>query len=491
MTHPGGEIVSPYLRIKKIPEGTTIYSAMVLHRRIWGLRTRREAMLEVLGRYDGGTHSYDACASQLSTSIFRDLTPLQILMRHSSFGFYSRALDSTAAECWARDLIEGEKGTCWKRHLRLPPNTRILKTSLSYCLACASEDLHRYGYALWRVVHQIEGVCTCPVHGFLLITHCATCGAELDRGNRWRLPTDPCPSCEALPLLGRGTPFAGALGEAEFSADCGALFMGHLEKLRPLQWAVLIRTMVCTCGLRMAIRMVEDELRRSWGGRRASRDMAAVCGLRSGGVANEFGLLALPGEIRARVAVWGALRRLGFSKLADIDSPPDARRTTQDLIEQGLATHALPLGLSQQLLDRVPVTRIAEHAHISAHPISEAVLSMSSNVRAEITRVDLPWRALPRLPSGRRASDAERTRAYRQKVLWALKHWDRPRRIDLAHYMPQVWSFLHKNDRAWLDKHKPARIYRGDARWGEGTSAWGADPHKGADRRRGKQTAHS
>ncbi|MGZ0043078.1 TnsD family Tn7-like transposition protein [Paenibacillus ottowii] len=43
------------------------------------------------------------------------------------------------------------------------------KKFLMYCPDCVNDDREKYGEAYWHRVHQIEGVCLCPNHGFLLV----------------------------------------------------------------------------------------------------------------------------------------------------------------------------------------------------------------------------------------------------------------------------------------------------------------------------------
>lgn len=71
-----------------------------------------------------------------------------------------------------------------------------LQSELSWCPDCYREDIGRFGWAPWRVVHQVPFSHHCPEHGTKLLTFCSVCNLSLGRGFRWRLPGDVCPKCK-------------------------------------------------------------------------------------------------------------------------------------------------------------------------------------------------------------------------------------------------------------------------------------------------------
>ncbi|WP_081492789.1 TnsD family Tn7-like transposition protein [Pseudomonas donghuensis] len=59
---------------------------------------------------------------------------------------------------------------------------------LKACLKCMTADTSAYGSTYWHLSHQIPGVTTCPIHGFLLLE--STENRQWSRGYQWLLPDE-------------------------------------------------------------------------------------------------------------------------------------------------------------------------------------------------------------------------------------------------------------------------------------------------------------
>lgn len=452
----------------RIPEGANVYGTVVLHHRIWGHWKRRSTTRLTVGTARSTVDSLESHAATLSKTLFPHLSPREILENHSIFGFYSRALDPAAADEWSRELI-AENGLGWRRYLESTKTTRTTKRELSLCPACVTADVGQYGYAIWRAIHQIEGLRFCPEHGSPLLSRCEYCGVQLDSGDKWRLPADPCWSCGKPPTI-RPDASGGSIGEIEFARDCGRLARGELGILRPREWACFMRRCVDHLGgNRKALGCITTDLTTAWSHSRA--DLIKVAQTNRARVNRELSLLARPGEIRGRLVIFGALCRIGLEADA-FDVVSRKAESVADQVEHVLARFSLPLGLSEGIRRRESLNSLAGRARVPATRIAEAIRALDAASRAEVTCTDQNWLVEPRLPPRSKVTPAERRRVYRSKLLWARQHWESARRVDLQRGMPKVMAWLRHHDRKWLYKHLPPRVLRGHPAWGTGKCSW-------------------
>lgn len=114
---------------------------------------------------------------------------LELIRRHTLLGLFGPAM----GEAW------------WGNRFRAPSAEGIatrkfaseiwLGKPLSWCPDCSREDVDQFGWAPWRVVHQVPFAHHCPSHGTALLAICTVCHEPLDRGFHWRLPGDACRRC--------------------------------------------------------------------------------------------------------------------------------------------------------------------------------------------------------------------------------------------------------------------------------------------------------
>lgn len=114
---------------------------------------------------------------------------VELIRRYTLLGLYGPAMHMYwwGSRCEG-ELADGQKPKKFSRRLG-PPGP------LAWCPTCCREDFLRFGWAPWRVVHQVPFLHHCPDHGTSLLTFCADCHEPLDRGFHWRLPGDACRKC--------------------------------------------------------------------------------------------------------------------------------------------------------------------------------------------------------------------------------------------------------------------------------------------------------
>ena len=176
-----------------LPPGATLHSlATFLHRSKGSRNTERSCL-----RYYGGVsermepgNPFGQGAQHLAEAVYGgEPSGLELIRRHTLLGLFGPAM----GEAW------------WGNRFRAPIAEGIatrkfapeswLGKPLSWCPDCCREDIDQFGWAPWRVVHQVPFAHHCPSHGTALLAICAVCHEPLDRGFHWRLPGDACRRC--------------------------------------------------------------------------------------------------------------------------------------------------------------------------------------------------------------------------------------------------------------------------------------------------------
>lgn len=73
---------------------------------------------------------------------------------------------------------------------------------MRWCKRCADSECDEYGFATWKVVHQLASVRICHIHAEPLLSRCSVCGVAIGHLDRFRLPGEACPKCNGFAFEG-------------------------------------------------------------------------------------------------------------------------------------------------------------------------------------------------------------------------------------------------------------------------------------------------
>lgn len=178
----------PYL-----PQGATLHSLATFWHRSSGARSVRASCLRYYGLPPSQLEVANPSglgAQHLATEFLGGMpSGIELIRRHTLIGLYGSVMhDDWWGNRSVAKVAKGDSHSQWVgRHLMHGP--------LSWCPDCFREDLDRYGWAPWRVVHQPRFVHHCPDHGTALLSICTQCDEPLGCV-RWRLPGDSCQKCK-------------------------------------------------------------------------------------------------------------------------------------------------------------------------------------------------------------------------------------------------------------------------------------------------------
>lgn len=180
-----------------LQKGAYLYTALVhLHRSSAHLQRRTTAARFVnVQRISAIPHLMGTRAGCVSGTYFAGaLSPYEVLRRHTFFGYLNLALDKVDA--------------CEREEALVQDGSRSLNFSidrvegLRWCKCCAEDELEVYGFASWKVIHQLPSVRICHIHETPLLSHCKMCGNALGSVLNFRLPGDACPKCRQFDFIG-------------------------------------------------------------------------------------------------------------------------------------------------------------------------------------------------------------------------------------------------------------------------------------------------
>lgn len=180
-----------------LPKGAYLYTALVhLHRSSAHLQRQTTAARFVNApRVAAIPHLMGTKAGRISGTYFAgSLSPYEVLRRHTFFGYLNLALDKVDASDREEALVQDTVRSL---------NFSIDRVeSLRWCECCAEDELEVYGFASWKVVHQLPSVRICHIHEIPLLSHCKICGSALGTVLNFRLPGDACPKCKQCDFTG-------------------------------------------------------------------------------------------------------------------------------------------------------------------------------------------------------------------------------------------------------------------------------------------------
>ena len=161
--------------IPYLPPGTLLFTAIVWRHLLNGATHKNDSIQEIYGHVGGGKRNlFGQRVKFASTAVFGgSLSPEEVLIRHTLFGIYSRALPKHVADSWAMDLVDGRqiRGRLPGQVQRSGTSKRLhfATTALRSCRTCVTQEMDEVGYASWHILHMLPPVHHCPKHGDALI----------------------------------------------------------------------------------------------------------------------------------------------------------------------------------------------------------------------------------------------------------------------------------------------------------------------------------
>lgn len=445
------------------PPGTLIYGLFTLQHRLSGATGRQQTSFRIFGTQTqkiGG--AFPGFAQKVSEALFGGaLTPVEVLHRHTLFGFYSKGLDPGLADQWAAELVKGNSRSGLSKSLNLAFRAvKVRKEYLCYCVECSRQELSIAGYSLWKGCHQLPGVCCCHLHKTLLTSHCSNCQQPLDSWAAFTLPGDPCRHCGAnVPASTRkAVPAA-----VELSKDCEKVLVTDCDDFRPISWASKLRRVVaCSQPPGSLQKELASELKRAWQlGDKESKQLAMSVARRQM-LVREIESLNEPLLMKERLVVLGSLRRLGLSE------PPSAQlevTETYRKLERYVASVGLPVGICNLLLDNASAKQIEAKSGIGSARILAAIRGAPRDLRSLISRKKKSVNFTgPRFGAGMNQREV-----YREKVRYVLENFELVTRTTIARSLTQAIRWMRVHDAKWLEKALPPSVRNGSPLWGRWT----------------------
>lgn len=304
------------------------------------------------------------------------LTPEDVLLKHTLFGVYSRALPPTIATAWSAGIIAESKSHNIPKLLSYSPRLlRLVTRDLRSCPRCVAEDTALCGFGQWRVLHHIPSVLFCPEHGLPLNEE-----AQGDFfGDLWQY---------VLPH-GRNTspvsraPWAASDGHATYLRLWTKLFDGELPVLRGHAWAAYMDHVTDQLG-DAAPTQIENTIRKTWSIDSVNIKSALGPQIKKDFVRSELSHDSSPARLAQKLIVLGATTAMGIVPL-QIDETSQLRLDLSYQVENNgavplqaqfrdfLLDASLPGSMAELLMTFQYVREIARTADIHRNRIRRTI----------------------------------------------------------------------------------------------------------------------
>ncbi|RYG87365.1 MAG: hypothetical protein EON59_07665 [Alphaproteobacteria bacterium] len=444
------------LQIPILPEGSMLYSALAFCYRASAANNARRFVDRFYGNR-GASHLnwFGAGAAFVSSQSFNGAaSAVEILRRHTLFGYYSLGLGAEAASEWAAALAKGNAQGSVRYTRTFDPIAT--KAGLRCCTRCLVEDEVKGGLATWRLVHQLPFVQHCPVHLEPLVEQCPRCDVPLDNGRKFRLPGELCSSCGSPGVsLARMRP---SMGYFRLLTRADEALRDQVDIYRPVAWTNAVRVFgAFYSSSNLAAEALSRQLCSLWatesvdhlwqrlGLKLRSNDLMQAI---SGTVASSPLTLQL-----ATAEAMDALHPEIFSEKRMLAAvAPAAVPDWHFAGQRSIVLHGgTAIGRDRRDRARTRVLQLmSDEPGISRSAIWDRLRNDMKLLRIE----DGAWlkQTLPTRLNRRWPNAAERTECYRSKVMAALSEDPAPTRSALHARLPKVMEWLGSNDKGWLEK---------------------------------------
>ena len=374
----------PYL-----PPGALLFTAVVWRHLLNGATQLLGSIQEIYGHVGGRKRNlFGERVKFASMAVFGgSVLPEEILIRHTHFGIYSRALTKHAADSWSRDIIDAHQ---WNGHIPSPlqrsgtfPKFQLATTSLRSCSACVAQDMDELGFASWRILHTLPPVHHCPHHGNALISE-----VESSIGNNlWtmRLPT-------GIPINQLNHRFESASdGYVAYLHLWIDLLEGSLPIVAADAWADYMNIVVESIGsVEDAIATLSAQVSASWGtspdrlpdilGAHVQRDFLRL----------ELEHRSAPSRIAQKLVILGTCDLLGLASPKDTTpaqlviplrngAQSDLRGSREELLRNALLHVGFPLAIAPGLASGLSASSAAKTTGVHRHVIQRAIHGFSDS----------------------------------------------------------------------------------------------------------------
>ncbi len=365
-----------------LKDGQALHTAFVSLSRLTHTRMKR-CWLALAGVGDSSGDLYGFNIKALAETAFAAKSLQEIQKRHTLLPVLAAALSQERSEELFSMMREAPKISMLRS---LMAATWRAKRGLSFCVACAREDLGRQGIPFWWLKHQVPFLDVCLTHRVGLSTVCAQCGTVLANGKTTYLPGEACRACGQVPQAGQVDlePGAGRVLEqlAQLFHD------GELSLLRPESWSRLIHGAIDAFGGQAAaIEHVSCEIARRWPQRGRSVCQSSELELPHGFVERQICLRARSSELLGMLVVHEALESIvGRDEMARMRvASPSERANKLEEIERIASRYDLPMGLASLVESTPAFETMREFAQCDLPRINSFVAALPERVRTPIS----------------------------------------------------------------------------------------------------------
>lgn len=457
----------------RLPTGAALYTALIAYSRKTG-RSRSRSVEDCYGsegRFITGVNLFGVNAEAIAQRLFAEsTTALDVLTRHTLFGFYCQGQSEQVRKAFSSYLAMGD-GASLLKYLNTGGMPFFAKGALRYCPDCAAEEWSTSGIAWWKTHHQLPFWAHCGDHGVELVASCQACGSIYDRGNDFRLPGERCRICNVEPKTRRiAKPLEGARALVRTSE---AALRGDLAILQPATWVGLIDCVVRHFGgVEDAHRELAAILSDQWNGRKPSKIGDSLQGsLRPDFLSRELNLCANQGELAGRLITMNAILGSSIASGARVfeDFRPVVRKAAaaaepQARLELAAIDAGIPVAAVRMIIAGAGNADVGEKIGISTPRLSSFLDSLPLENWAGV----IPGRRLggsSAVPLSRRHGDylpeSRKQDHYRTCLERAKRANPTLTRTQARQMHGSVMRWLTTNDFGWLSRLLPPQIGSG------------------------------
>lgn len=366
-----------------------------------GGRDTNAILVDLYGTTGGRKRNlFGESVATISNRAFGDLVPPRdVLLRHTFFGVYSRAMSPAASAAWSDALITGDRSHRAQKVLRNFNSSGqfpLVTQSLRSCPQCVADDIDAYGFGQWRILHQIPALVCCPEHGLAL-------NDEVSGGVDGNIGQYALPRGNISTPTNR-IPWAASDGHSTYLHLWTQLLEGQLPVVTSHAWAAYMDVVVSRAGgIASAKTEIESTIRRTW-----STDIANITSRTGGHIVENFIHAELshnsaPGRLAQKLIVLGAVSALGVDLPATGESPQfrldlssklneDSEPPLQEQLRRFLLDVALPGSLAPFLMTDRNTTQIARDASVHRCCVWKAMQKIPNLLLEEIASTQ-EWQA--------------------------------------------------------------------------------------------------
>lgn len=215
--------------IPAVPGDATIRSLLAAYRSSGAFYTLAEpfaATTPVIAGNPFGMH-----ARSLQERIFGSQITVQALLRkHSQAGLWGGFFNEATETKWFAALAAGNRHSSQRSvHAVIVANARVRYGRK--CPLCLKDDLCKFGFGHWHVLHQIPIVRHCHIHGCKLVTLCPRCDAASASLHPAHITCQACSDVSQMEIP--TTVYESSLGYEDTLALLADLYTGRLPPFRP------------------------------------------------------------------------------------------------------------------------------------------------------------------------------------------------------------------------------------------------------------------